>query len=88
MVCRGIYIDIWSTGMGDTCMTASLFEILMAVGLGALTGTAIGLFIGFVTKQQRSEWSAMTRREKTISIALVLFFSAVCIAGLAWYMFT
>jgi hypothetical protein len=68
-------------------MSASLFEILMAVALGALAGTAIGLFIGFVAKQQKSEWSAMTRKERTINIALVLFFSAVCSAGLAWYMF-
>jgi NADH:ubiquinone oxidoreductase subunit 5 (subunit L)/multisubunit Na+/H+ antiporter MnhA subunit len=68
-------------------MSANLFEILMAVALGSLAGTAIGLFIGFVAKQQKSEWSAMTRKEKTINIALVLFFSAVCIAGLAWYMF-
>ncbi|MDP3565509.1 MAG: hypothetical protein Q8R70_13580 [Methanoregula sp.] len=69
-------------------MSASLFEILMAVALGALAGTAIGLFIGFVAKQQKSEWCSMTRKEKTINIALVLFFSAVCIAGLAWYMFS
>jgi len=69
-------------------MSAGLFDILMAVALGALVGTAIGLFIGFAAKQQRSEWSAMTRKEKTINIALVLFFSAVCIAGLVWYMFT
>jgi hypothetical protein len=67
-------------------MTVSVFGILMAVALGALAGTAIGLFIGFAAKQQRSEWSAMTRKEKTINIALVLFFSAVCIAGLVWYM--
>jgi NADH:ubiquinone oxidoreductase subunit 5 (subunit L)/multisubunit Na+/H+ antiporter MnhA subunit len=57
------------------------------VALGALAGTGIGLFIGFVTKQQKSEWSAMTRKQKTINIGLVLFFSAVCITGLAWYMF-
>ncbi|MFA4824683.1 MAG: hypothetical protein WC593_05945 [Methanoregula sp.] len=68
-------------------MSASMFEILMAVALGAIAGTGIGLFIGFVGKQQGSEWSAMTRKEKSINIALVLFFSAVCIAGLAWYMF-
>jgi hypothetical protein len=68
-------------------MSLNVFGILMAVALGALAGTAIGLFIGFVAKQQRSEWSAMTRKEKTINIALVLFFSAVCIAGIAWYMF-
>ncbi len=30
----------------------------------------------------------MTRKEITINISLVLFFSMVCIAGLAWYMFT
>ena len=69
-------------------MSASVFEILMAVALGSIAGTGIGLFIGFVAKQQKSEWSAMTRKEKTINSVLVLFFSAVCIAGLAWYMFT
>ena len=69
-------------------MSASVFEILMAVALGAIAGTGIGLFIGFVAKQHRSEWSAMTRKEKAINIALVLVFSAVCIGGLAWYMFT
>jgi hypothetical protein len=69
-------------------MSASLFEILMAVALGALAGATIGLFIGFAARQQGSEWCAMTRRERTINIALVLFFSAVCIAGLAWYMVT
>jgi NADH:ubiquinone oxidoreductase subunit 5 (subunit L)/multisubunit Na+/H+ antiporter MnhA subunit len=69
-------------------MSASVFEILMAVALGTLAGTGIGLFIGFAAKQQRSEWSAMTRKEKTINIALVLVFSAVCSAGLAWYMVT
>ncbi|MDO9035758.1 MAG: hypothetical protein Q7U51_11200 [Methanoregula sp.] len=67
-------------------MSVSVFGILMAVALGALAGTAIGLFIGFAAKQQRSEWSAMTRKEKIINIALVLLFSAVCIAGLAWNM--
>ena len=69
-------------------MSASVFEILMAVALGSIAGTGIGLFIGFVAKQQKSEWSAMTRKEKTINSVLVLFFSAVCIAGLAWYMVT
>ena len=67
-------------------MSVSVFGILMAVALGALAGTVIGLFIGFAAKQQKSEWSAMTQKEKAINIALVLFFSAVCIAGLAWYM--
>lgn len=69
-------------------MSMNVFEILMAIGLGAIAGTAIGLFIGFMAKQQKSEWSCMTRREKTINLGLVLFFSAVCIAALAWYMNT
>jgi hypothetical protein len=67
-------------------MSASMFDILMAVALGSLAGTVIGLCIGFVAKQQKTEWSAMTRKEKTINGALVLFFSAVCTAGLVWYM--
>jgi hypothetical protein len=67
-------------------MSAGIFEVLMAVALGGLAGTGIGLFIGFAGRQHRSEWSAMTRKEKTITIVLVLVFSAVCIAGLAWYM--
>ena len=67
-------------------MSVSVFGILMAVALGALAGTVIGLFIGFAAKQQKSEWSAMTQKEKTINIALVIFFSAVCIAILAWNM--
>ncbi len=67
-------------------MSVSVFGILMAVALGALAGTVIGLFIGFAAKQQKSEWSAMTQKEKTINIALVIFFSAVCIAVLAWNM--
>jgi hypothetical protein len=40
---------------GRVCMSASVFEILMAVALGAIAGTGIGLFIGFITKQQKSE---------------------------------
>ena len=83
---RVIYIDQWVTVKGRSFMSVSVFGILMAVALGALAGTVIGLFIGFATKQQRSEWSAMTQKEKTINIALVIFFSGVFIAGLVWYM--
>jgi membrane protein YqaA with SNARE-associated domain len=67
-------------------MSASVFDMLMAVALGSLAGTIIGLCIGFAAKQQKTEWSAMTRKEKTINGVLVLFFSGVCTAGLAWYM--
>ena len=61
------------------------FDILMIVALGTLAGTAIGLLIGWAAHRQKPQWSLMTSREKTINLALVLLFSAACIAGLAWY---
>ena len=66
-------------------MITDIFAILMVISLGAMAGTAIGLFAGFALKKQKSEWSAMTRSEKSINIYLVIVCSAVCIAGLAWY---
>lgn len=61
------------------------FDILMILALGSLFGTGIGLAIGFLAKKQGPSWGLMTRKDKIINIALVLFFSAVCIAGLAAY---
>ncbi|MDD4138503.1 MAG: hypothetical protein PHT99_11545 [Methanoregula sp.] len=61
------------------------FDILMIVALGTLAGSAIGLSIGRAAGRQKPQWSLMTSREKTVNSALVLFFSAACIAGLAWY---
>ena len=66
-------------------MYANVFEILMMVALGALAGTGIGFLIGFVAKKQKSKWSAMTRKEHTITIVLVIVFCAICIAGLGYY---
>ena len=66
-------------------MSATAFECLMTVALGALAGTGIGLVIGFAAKKQKFEWSAMTPQEKSINIALVIVFLTICIAGLAWY---
>ena len=66
-------------------MYANTFEILMMVALGALAGTGIGLLIGFVAKKQKNEWSAMTRKEHTITIILVMVFCAIRIAGLGYY---
>jgi heme/copper-type cytochrome/quinol oxidase subunit 2 len=66
-------------------MYANTFEILMMVALGALAGTGIGILIGFVAKTQKNEWSAMTRKEHTITIILVMVFCAICIAGLGYY---
>jgi hypothetical protein len=61
------------------------FDLLMIVSLGTLAGTAIGLFIGRAARWQKSRWSLMTVREKTLNIALVLIFSGVCMAALAGY---
>jgi NADH:ubiquinone oxidoreductase subunit 5 (subunit L)/multisubunit Na+/H+ antiporter MnhA subunit len=66
-------------------MDANVFEILMIVTLGALAGTGIGLLIGFIAKKQKCEWSAMTRKEHTITIILVIVFCAIFIAGLGYY---
>jgi ABC-type antimicrobial peptide transport system permease subunit len=68
-------------------MYGDTFEILMMVAFGTLAGTGIGLVIGFIAKKQKSEWSAMTRKEHTINIVLVIMFCAVCIAGLGYYYF-
>jgi hypothetical protein len=68
-------------------MSADTFEILMMVAFGTLAGTGIGLVIGFIAKKQKSEWSAMSRKEHTINIALVIMFCVVCIAGLGYYYF-
>lgn len=65
-------------------MYANTFEILMMVALGILAGTGIGLLIGFVAKKQKNEWSAMTRKEHTITIILVIVVCAICIAGLGY----
>ncbi len=68
-------------------MSADTFEILMMVAFGILAGTGIGLVIGFIAKKQKSEWSAMSRKEHTINIVLVIMFCVVCIAGLGYYYF-
>jgi ABC-type antimicrobial peptide transport system permease subunit len=68
-------------------MYADTFEILMMVAFGILVGTGIGLVIGFAAKKQKREWSAMTREEHTVTIALVIMFCAACTAVLGYYLF-
>jgi len=64
------------------------FDILMVVALGTLAGTILGLTIGYLARRQEPRWEDMTRKERLINIALVLFFSIICTAGLAWYSIT
>ena len=69
-------------------MSADVFEILMVVALGALAGTGIGLLVGFAAKKQKREWSAMTRKEHTLTIVLLIIFCSICTAGLGYYSLT
>jgi hypothetical protein len=66
-------------------MYAETFEILMVVAFGTLSGTGIGLVIGFIAKKQKSEWSAMTRKERSINVVLIIVFCTICTAGLGFY---
>jgi ABC-type antimicrobial peptide transport system permease subunit len=66
-------------------MTATTFEILMVIALGSLAGTILGLGIGFITGNQKSPWSLLIPREKSINILLVVLCSVICVAALAWY---
>jgi hypothetical protein len=66
----------------------AVFDILMVLALGTLAGTCIGLAIGCVAQRQNPLWQLMTQNEKMINFTLVLFFSILCTAGLAWYSLT
>jgi ethanolamine transporter EutH len=80
-----IYIKAGVTEDRGYMMTASALTVLMIISLGCMAGTATGLAIGFAVKKQKSEWSAMSRSEKTTNIALIIVCSVLCCAGLAWY---
>jgi len=79
-----LYMQAAQTNDGEIGMNADFLSIGMVTVIGLMAGTAIGLFIGYLVKTQRSCWADMTGREKTINIALVVLCSAICIAGLAW----
>ena len=61
------------------------FAILNIIGLGALAGTITGLVVGYAANRQKDSWSSMTVRDRRVNIALVLFFTAVYIVLLSWY---
>ena len=65
-------------------MTADFLSVGMVTVIGLMAGTAIGLFIGYLLKRQRSSWADMTGSEKAFNISLIMICSAICIAGLAW----
>jgi hypothetical protein len=61
------------------------FGILMVMALGSLAGTGIGILIAYAAKKQKSEWSAMSRNEQSITIALVITLSAIFCVGMGYY---
>ena len=66
-------------------MSANMFDSLMVIALGTLTGIGIALIIGFFAGIQKREWSAMNRNQKTLQVTLLILFCAICIAGLGYY---
>lgn len=68
-------------------MTVDILSVLIVISFGLFTGTGIGLVLGFLAKTQTRDWREMTRRQISINAGLVLACSAICIAGLAWYVF-
>lgn len=66
-------------------MNANVFDILMMVALGTLSGLSVGILVGYGAKKQKITWSAMSRKEQTINIALVIIFSAIFCAGIGYY---
>ena len=65
-------------------MSTDFLSLAMVTIIGLMAGTAIGLFIGYLAKKQRSRWSDMTGREKRINITLIVICSLICIAALSW----
>jgi hypothetical protein len=65
-------------------MSTDFLSLAMVTVIGLMAGTAIGLFIGYLAKMQRSHWADMTGREKAINITLIVICSVICIAALAW----
>jgi hypothetical protein len=61
------------------------FDILMVIALGTLSGTILGLAIGFLARRQDVPWPLMPQKDRQINFGLVLLFSVICTAGLAWY---
>jgi hypothetical protein len=60
----------------------------MILSLGILAGTGSGLLIGYSAGKQTRDWAAMQKKDKIITILLVLACSALISAVLAWYIFS
>jgi ABC-type phosphate/phosphonate transport system permease subunit len=65
----------------------ALLDILIVIALGTLSGTILGLAIGFLARRQEVPWPLMSPTDKKVNIGLIVLFSGICTAGFAWYAF-
>lgn len=66
-------------------MYVTPLAVLIAISLGLMAGSGIGLLIGFLAGTQKRPWSAMDRRGKLINLSLIAVCSLVAIAVFSWY---
>jgi|WetSurMetagenome_2_1015567.scaffolds.fasta_scaffold01575_7 hypothetical protein len=69
-------------------MTPNLLEILIVIALGTLAGVSFGLITGYITGNQNTAWSLLTRRQKVVNLLLIVVCTAICITVLGWYSLT
>ena len=69
-------------------MNMNAFDIVMVIAVGSMTGTGIGLIIGFVAKKQGNFTSIMTRKDCILNFALISGCLCVSIVGLGWIFLT
>jgi len=62
-----------------------VFEILMAIALGSLAGTGIGILLGWLVNTQRKKESVSIRNDKIITIGLIIVCSFLCITVIGYY---
>jgi hypothetical protein len=66
-------------------MSAEMFDLLMVIALGSSAGSGTGIIVGYITRHQKNDWYTMSKREKTLNCALVLFFCALFCWVLGYY---
>ena len=66
-------------------VSMDVFEILMAIALGSLAGTGIGILLGWLVNTQRKKESVSIRNDKIITIGLIIVCSFLCITVIGYY---